>query len=77
MLAKIGADTAENEQHCAEVLPIGEVEPIGKHFGGRGLAGRPARRGRGRGLPARPALRGRAVLPPLPPHRDRHCAGAN
>ena len=23
LLAKIGADTAENEQHCAEILPSG------------------------------------------------------
>ena len=23
LYAKIGADTAENEQHCAEILPIG------------------------------------------------------
>ncbi len=33
-LAKIGADTAENEQHFAEILPIG-----------RRVADRPGRRG--------------------------------
>ena len=28
-LAKIGADTAENEQHFAEILPIGRRRPPG------------------------------------------------
>ena len=27
LLAKIGADTAENEQHLAEILPIGRLDP--------------------------------------------------
>ena len=27
LLAKIGADTAENEQHIAEILPIGRRAP--------------------------------------------------
>ena len=35
LLAKIGADTAENEQHFAEILPIG-----------RRVADQPAARGR-------------------------------
>ena len=29
LLAKIGADTAENEQHFAEFLPIGRRRPPG------------------------------------------------
>ena len=29
-LAKIGADTAENEQHLAEILPIGLGEGLGE-----------------------------------------------
>ena len=45
-LAKIGADTAENEQHFAEILPIG-----------RGVAGR---RGAGRRRP-RPEIRSPAA----------------
>ena len=30
LLAKIGADTAENEQHFAEILPIGSRGPSGR-----------------------------------------------
>ena len=41
LLAKIGADTAENEQRFAEMLPIGRS------------AGRPARAPRGPGLRGR------------------------
>ena len=33
-LAKIGADTAENEQHFAEILPIGRR--AGRRFSGAG-----------------------------------------
>ena len=32
-LAKIGADTAENEQHFAEILPIGRR--VDRHLAGR------------------------------------------
>ena len=45
-LAKIGADTAENEQHFAEILPIGRrvadwgvPEPVGLHRQANGEAG--------------------------------------
>ena len=34
LLAKIGADTAENERHFAEILPIGRRVAAG--VGGRG-----------------------------------------
>ena len=36
LLAKIGADTAENERHFAEILPIGRRVAAG--VGGRGRA---------------------------------------
>ena len=40
-LAKIGADTAENEQHFAEILPIGRrVADLGSRLSDRGRAGR-------------------------------------
>ena len=50
-LAKISADTAENEQHFAEILPIGRRGPS---RGGRGPRGRPPR-------PAHGALRARPL----------------
>ena len=63
LLAKIGADTAENEQYFAEILPIGRRRPPG-------LRGRPGRRPRSRpGASSRPA-RG----PPEPPPRTMKCA---
>ena len=37
-LAKIGADTAENEQHFAEILPIGRC--AARSTGGRGRTAR-------------------------------------
>ena len=43
LLAKIGADTAENEQHFAEILP-----KIGNYPTGRWLDGRRRRRRRQR-----------------------------
>ena len=54
-LAKIGADTAENEQHFAEILPIGRrvADPCRAAYRGR-AASRPRRR-RARCLPAREA----------------------
>ena len=59
-LAKIGADTAENEQPFAEILPIGRrvADPGGLRAFYRGLAG-PAVRSR---LPFRTALSDR--VPP-------------
>ena len=48
--AKIGADTAENEQHFAEILPIGRR--VGE------AQGRGAGRGRRPALPARRLLGG-------------------
>ena len=41
-LAKIGADTAENEQHFAEILPIGRRRPPGLR--GAARVGRPVAR---------------------------------
>ena len=60
LIAKIGADTAENEQHFAEILPIGRrvadrsglkrsgPPPAGRRRGGGGEAGS----GRGTPTPA-------------------------
>ena len=44
-LAKIGADTAENEQHFAEILPIGRRRPVpsGVRCGDGEVARAPAR----------------------------------
>ena len=42
-LAKIGADTAENEQHFAEILPIGRrVADRGEHVAAAASVARPA-----------------------------------
>ena len=62
LLAKISADTAENEQHCAEILPIG-----------RGVAGR----ARPAGPSARTAGSARWVTPArrLVPELHRQGAG--
>ena len=60
LLAKIGADTAENEQHFAEILPSGR----GAGGGGGGAAD-----GRG-GVPA-PGRAARAGGAPRPGPRPR------
>ena len=59
-LAKIGADTAENEQHFAEFLPTDALWPRSPGAPprlaarrARGGRGRPARSARGAGAPAR------------------------
>ena len=49
LLAKIGADTAENERHFAEILPIGRGA-AGQN-GPRGADGVPGARGAGPGPP--------------------------
>ena len=50
-LAKIGADTAENEQHSAEILPIRPCEPACMSDGtaAQGVGGRGRAPGRARG----------------------------
>ena len=74
-LAKIGADTAENEQHFAEILPIGsrllkrrvdevELELRARRVAPEGLEGL-AVRAPGRRIRRRRTLR----LPPLVLHR--------
>ena len=41
LVAKIGADTAENEQHFVEILPIGRrvAEPSGRSAASAGFFG--------------------------------------
>ena len=59
-LAKIGADTAENEQHFAKILPKIGNYPTGP-YGSPGRVPRLARRRAPRGPPpAHPAVRGAA-----------------
>ena len=56
-LAEIGADTAENEQHFAEILPKTGNYPTGR------VARWPRGRGAARGLPRdRPAAAGALAL---------------
>ena len=73
-LAKIGADTAENEQHFAEILPKTGNYPTGpvpRVLGGHwGKASGPAERGPRRGAPAA------AARPPAPPELPHRCVGA-
>ena len=47
LLAKIGADTAENEQHFAEILPIGRRVAVDTVYevAESGRLRRPSRRG--------------------------------
>ena len=71
-LAKIGADTAENEQHFAKILPIGRRGPSDLRRTARAQAALPALLGGRAGgcAPVRPPVpRGREVLPP-----DAHAA---
>ena len=71
-LAKIGADTAENEQHFAEILPKTGNYPTGP-------TGQEPRGGAGALLPApRRRVRGeegRQLALPGPPARKSACAG--
>ena len=61
LLAKIGADTAENEQHFAEILPIGRrVDDVGE------ASSLPRR-----SWPSRPRLHGRRARTPDPVRRTR------
>ena len=61
-LAKIGADTAENERHFAEILPIGRrVADRGEHVAAEAF--RAARRRPG----ARAAARAATAAPPRRP----------
>ena len=48
-LAKLGADTADNEQHFAEILPIGRAGRAATATGPPDPAGEPRRRGLRRG----------------------------
>ena len=59
LLAKIGADTAENEQHFAENLPIGR-RVAGRRGGAYSPGGRGARRGARRARDGRAARRAAA-----------------
>ena len=60
-LAKIGADTAENEQHFAEILPKTGNDPTGPWVGSA-VAPRPSARVRAPPRRSRRAAAGRAEL---------------
>ena len=64
-LEKIGADTAENEQHFAEILPIGRRRPPGL----RGRGSRAASGHRPHGLEPAVGFAGPPLLG-LPHHTD-------
>ena len=58
LVAKIGADTAENEQQFAEILPIGRRAPVGAAPAARGCGGPPLRDAAARqGQPGGPPFR--------------------